>query len=116
MGVFSVFILRGIKACVVMGHFNGLVAGWCLAVALGESRVGAWSSHVRQEKTGAWNLWGSQAGRSYSVSPGGVVLHSGLSRGRQHASQGQRGKPHCLLFFDGGMLGGWALGKPGRKE
>lgn len=110
------FILRGIKACVVMGCFNGLVAGWWLAVAFGESRVGAWSSHPRQEKTGAWNLWGSQAGRSYSVSPGGVVLHSGLSRGRQGASQGQRGKPHSPLFFDGGMLGGWALGKPGRKE
>lgn len=30
--------------------------------------------------------------------------------------RGQEGKLCCPLFFDGGTLGAWALGKPGREE
>lgn len=59
---------------------------------------------------------GNQADRIvHSVNPGRAVLYSGLSRGEQGQAgcfSGPGGK--AALFFDGGMLGGWALDKPGR--
>lgn len=103
--------LRGIEACLVMGHLNRSVAGWRLAVALGESSMVRWSSDPKQ-KTEAWNP-GEATDRSCSVSPGGVVSCRGPSRGRQGAYQGREGKLCCPLVLDGGTLGGWALASQG---